>query len=62
MRRFFGAVLGHSDYDTTADIYVHTSTASEREASEVLETVILGDLFANLFVSRTTGEIQESVN
>jgi integrase len=55
-------LLSHSDFGTTADIYVHTSTESERQTSEVLERVILGDLFANLFVARTTSEIQDSVN
>jgi hypothetical protein len=38
------------------------STESERKASDVLERIVLGDLFANLFVPRTTSEIQESVN
>jgi integrase len=55
-------LLGHSDFATTANTYVHTSTESEREASEVLERMILGDLFAKLFVPRTTSTIQESVN
>jgi integrase len=30
------ALLGHSDFAMTADTYVHPSTESEREASEVL--------------------------
>jgi integrase len=56
------ALLGHSDFNTTANIYVHTSTESEREASEVLEKTILGDLFVSLFVSRTIRNSQEIVN
>jgi integrase len=56
------ALLGHADFATTANTYVHTPTESEREASEVLERTILGDLFANLFVPRTTSGNQPKVN
>jgi integrase len=56
------ALLGHADFNTTADIYTHTSAASEREASEVLEKTIWGDLFVTLFASRTTGSKQGIVN
>ncbi len=38
--------LGHSNVSTTADIYIHTSEAMEREAAAALEKSIFGDLFA----------------
>ena len=38
-------LLGHSNLSTTADTYTHTSAEAQREASEVLERKILGDLF-----------------
>jgi integrase len=38
-------LLGHSNLTTTADIYTHTSEASEREAAEAIEREIFGDLF-----------------
>jgi integrase len=54
------ALLGHADFNTTADIY--TSVASEREASEVLERTIWGDLFVTMFAPRTNGSKQGIVN
>jgi integrase len=38
-------LLGHSNLSTTADLYTHTSTEAQREASEVLEKAVFGDLF-----------------
>jgi integrase len=38
-------LLGHSSLSTTADIFTHNLTEAEREASEALEKVILGNLF-----------------
>lgn len=37
--------LGHSDVNTTANIYTHTSESMEREAAVVLEKAIFGNLF-----------------
>ena len=39
------SLLGHSNLSTTADIYTHSLTEAEREASETLEKVIFGNLF-----------------
>ncbi|MBP1623736.1 MAG: putative Phage integrase, partial [Acidobacteria bacterium] len=39
-------LLGHSELSTTADIYTHTSTQAQREASEVLERAIFKNLFS----------------
>jgi integrase len=55
-------LLGHADFNTTADIYVHTSKESERKASEVLEKTILGDLFATLFAGANKTSVTERVN
>jgi integrase len=38
-------MLGHSNLSTTADIYTHTSLASDREAATAIEREIFGDLF-----------------
>lgn len=38
-------LLGHSNLSTTADLYTHTSTEAQREASEVLEKAVFSDLF-----------------
>jgi integrase len=38
-------LLGHSNLSTTADIYTHTSTEAQREASEILEQAVFGNLF-----------------
>jgi integrase len=38
-------MLGHSNMSTTADIYTHTSTASDREAASAIEREIFGNLF-----------------
>lgn len=39
------SLLGHSNLSTTSDIYTHTFTEAEREASESLERAIFKDLF-----------------
>jgi integrase len=44
-------LLGHSNLSTTADIYVHTSPESEREAALAVERAIYGDLFSNVLNS-----------
>jgi len=38
-------LLGHSNINMTADVYIHTSQESEREAARVVERAIYGDLF-----------------
>lgn len=38
-------LLGHANLSTTADIYTRTSTEAQREASEVLEAAVFGNLF-----------------
>jgi integrase len=38
-------LLGHSNLSTTADVYTHTSTEAQREASEILEQAVFGNLF-----------------
>lgn len=37
--------LGHADISTTANIYTHPSSESERDAAVAIERVIFGDLF-----------------
>jgi len=37
--------LGHADITTTANIYTHTSSESDRGASVAIERAIFGDLF-----------------
>jgi len=37
--------LGHADISTTANIYTHTSSESDRGASVAIERAIFGDLF-----------------
>jgi integrase len=38
--------LGHADISTTANIYTHPSSESEREAAVAIERAIFGDLFS----------------
>jgi hypothetical protein len=38
--------LGHSNFGTTADIYVHTTAEAERTAALALERAIYNDLLA----------------
>ena len=38
-------LLGHANLSTTADTYTHMSTEAQREASEVLERAVFGNLF-----------------
>jgi len=38
--------LGHADISTTANIYTHTSSESDRGASVAIERAIFGDLFS----------------
>jgi integrase len=38
-------LLGHSNLNTTADVYTHTTTEAERTAALALEQAIYGDLF-----------------
>jgi hypothetical protein len=40
--------LGHSNFGTTADIYVHTTAAAERTATLALERAIYGALLATV--------------
>jgi len=38
-------LLGHSNLNTTADVYTHTSVDANRSAALALEEAIFGDLF-----------------
>jgi integrase len=38
-------LLGHSNLSRTADVYTHTSTEAQREALEILEQAVFGNLF-----------------
>ena len=40
--------LGHADISTTANIYTHTSSESERGAAVAIERAIFGDLFSTV--------------
>ncbi len=41
-------LLGHSRYETTANIYTHASSDQEREAAEALERAIFGESVRNV--------------
>jgi integrase len=50
-------LLGHSNLSTTADVYTHTSTEAQREASEILEQAVFGNLFP-ICSQKGTGTVQ----
>jgi len=50
-------LLGHSNLSTTADVYTHTSTEAQREASEILEQAVFGNLFP-ICAQKGTGTVQ----
>ncbi len=50
-------LLGHSNLSTTADVYTHTSTEAQREASEILEQAVFGNLFP-VCSQKGTGTVQ----
>jgi integrase len=50
-------LLGHANLSTTADIYTHTSTEVQREASEILEQTVFGNLFP-ICSQKGTGTVQ----
>jgi integrase len=50
-------LLGHSNLSTTADVYTHTSTEAQREASEILEQAVFGNLFP-ICSQKGTGTLQ----
>ncbi len=50
-------LLGHSNLSTTADVYTHTSTEAQREASEILEQAVFGNPFP-ICSQKGTGTVQ----
>jgi integrase len=52
-------LLGHSEISTTADVYTHTTSESEREAALAIERAVFGDLFPSCSPQGTRSGTQD---